>query len=164
MSERDVNVDVDASLIPLQIGGGGLPQPVFTPPAGSTFVAGINSQTGNVVLGGGNTGFAYPSGGGTITMTGPLTTKGDLYAYSTLGIRLAVGSNGQILSVDSAQATGLKWINGPPKTNVAAIAPAVTDDSSAGYSINSLWTNTTGPTSYICQSAAVGAAVWHAIP
>ena len=41
----------------------------------------------------------------------PLTTKGDLYGRSASGdARLPVGSNGQILSADSAEATGLKWV------------------------------------------------------
>lgn len=39
----------------------------------------------------------------------PLTTKGDVYVYSTTDTRLSVGSNGQILTADSAQTTGLKW-------------------------------------------------------
>ena len=42
--------------------------------------------------------------------TSPLTTKGDLYTFSTLDARLAVGAtNGMTLQVDSAEATGLKW-------------------------------------------------------
>ena len=41
----------------------------------------------------------------------PLTTKGDLYTYSTDNARLPVGVNGQVLSSDSSEATGLKWIS-----------------------------------------------------
>jgi hypothetical protein len=44
----------------------------------------------------------------------PLTTKGDLYTFSTVGARFAVGTNGQVLSADSTAATGLKWISAPP--------------------------------------------------
>lgn len=42
-----------------------------------------------------------------------LTTKGDLYTRSTVNTRLGVGTNGQLLSADSTQTTGLKWINAP---------------------------------------------------
>jgi hypothetical protein len=49
-----------------------------------------------------------PSGG-----SSPLTTKGDLYTFSTVNARLGVGSNGQVLTVDSTAATGLKWGDTP---------------------------------------------------
>lgn len=64
------------------------------------------------------------SGTGTInrlTTSGtasPLTTKGDVYTYSTTNDRLPVGSNGQILSADSTQTTGLKWIPSPTTTAI----------------------------------------------
>lgn len=47
------------------------------------------------------------SGGGGISS--PLTTKGDLFTYSTADARLGVGTDGQALLADSAEATGLRW-------------------------------------------------------
>ena len=47
------------------------------------------------------------------------------------------------------------------KSNLAAsAAPAVTDDSNAGYSVGSIWIDTTGDKVYGCVDASVGAAVW----
>jgi hypothetical protein len=39
----------------------------------------------------------------------PLTTKGDLYTYSTVDARLPIGTNDYVLTADSTQATGMKW-------------------------------------------------------
>lgn len=44
------------------------------------------------------------------TSASPLTTKGDIYTFSTVDARLPVGTDGQIIVADSTTATGLKWI------------------------------------------------------
>jgi hypothetical protein len=46
------------------------------------------------------------SGGG----SSPLTTKGDLYTFSTVDARLGIGANATMLMADSAATTGNKWV------------------------------------------------------
>jgi hypothetical protein len=47
------------------------------------------------------------------------------------------------------------------KVNLTATTnPSVTDDSSQGYSVGSLWINTTTDAAFTCVDASVGAAVW----
>ncbi len=51
----------------------------------------------------------------------PLTTKGDLYGFSTVDARLPVGADGETVLADSSEALGVKW--GTPvgeRTNVVA--------------------------------------------
>lgn len=75
-------------------------------------------------------------GAGTLTIastgggsTSPLTTKGDLYTYSTAAARLGVGTDGQLLSADSTQITGLKWITASGTGTVTSV----------GLSTNATW-------------------------
>ncbi len=90
-------------------------EPVDTPqtvtPSGSAVLTINGVITGpSVTLTGASSGFSYSTTGTTtLNLVSPLTTKGDLYTWSSSGTRLAVGTNGQVLTADSTQTTGLKW-------------------------------------------------------
>jgi hypothetical protein len=58
------------------------------------------------------TGLMYYNGTAWTAVSGaasPLTTKGDLYTYSTTNARLAIGTNGQTLVANSGGTTGNAW-------------------------------------------------------
>ncbi len=55
----------------------------------------------------------------------PLTTKGDLYGFSTANTRVAVGANGLFLKADSSAGAGVTWASA---TGTAAIRSVTTTD------------------------------------
>ena len=57
----------------------------------------------------------------------PLTTKGDLYTYSTVDARLPVGADGEMLYADSGETTGLRW-DAPPSGSGDVAGPASSVD------------------------------------
>ena len=55
--------------------------------------------------------------------TSPLTTKGDIWGYSTSDARIPVGANNTVLTADSTQSLGVKWA--APAAGVTAVGAAV---------------------------------------
>lgn len=75
---------------------------------GNLAVSHLNSGTSasNTTFWRGDGVWATPSGGGS---SSPLTTKGDLWGFSTVDARIPIGANGYVLTADSGEALGLKW-------------------------------------------------------
>jgi hypothetical protein len=65
----------------------------------------------------------------TASGSSPLTTKGDIYVYSTENTRLPVGADGEVLSANSAEPTGLKFVPAGTPT-----LPVTTKGDILGYS------------------------------
>ena len=80
----------------------------------------------------------------------PLTTKGDLYGYSTTDARVPIGTNGQVLQADSAQALGLKWAT-PSSSAVVQVKSFTTSSSTT---VNSTTFTSTGLTLSITPTSA----------
>jgi len=83
-------------------------------------ITGVTAGTG--ISGGGTS--------GTVTVTNSMATaidaKGDLIAGTAADTfsRIAVGTNGQVLTADSAEATGLKWATAASVSGLTAITPS----------------------------------------
>src|SRR5512146_13467 len=99
-------------------------------------VSGTAPTAGQVLTASDATHAAWATGGGG---SSPLTTKGDIYTYSTTGARLAVGLDKQVLTANSAATTGNDW-EYPP-----------------GYEIN--YTEITSPANITDTSEATGTAL-----
>lgn len=106
-----------------------------TGPTGTAGATGVTGPTGTA----GTTGPTGPTGSGS---SSPLTTKGDIWGFSTVDARLPVGSGGKALVADSAATLGVAYhshylcFNGPlpdgaisqsfPRTVVTSSATSLT--------------------------------------
>lgn len=77
--------------------------PPSTLPLATTSAFGAFKPDGSTITC--SVGVCSSSGGST-----PVTTKGDLYGFTTVPARVPVGSNGAVLTADSTQSSGLNWI------------------------------------------------------
>lgn len=94
--------------------------------------------------------------------TSPLTTKGDVWGYSTTNDRIPVGTDNYVLTADSTQALGVKWaaastgsstlLNGSVHTDTAA-GTVARGDLITGQSATPKWTRLAkGTSAQILQS------------
>lgn len=80
------------------------------------------------------------AGGGS---SSPLTTKGDVWGYSTVDARVPVGTNGQVLTADSTQALGIKWANVTATPAGSNTQLQFNNSGSLGADAKLSWNNTT---------------------
>ena len=78
---------------------------LLTRQAGSYAKVGIGTNGQVLTVTSGAPAWENPSGGA----SSPLTTKGDLWGFSTVDARIPVGADGLVLEADSTQALGVKW-------------------------------------------------------
>lgn len=85
-------------------------------------------------------------GGG---LSSPLTTKGDVWGYSTTNARIPVGTNGQVLTADSVEALGVKWAtpsgsSGPTFSAYSTTAQSVSQSTNTKVTFDSEYWDTAG--------------------
>lgn len=140
----DFDPVTDPTVVYDQYSTGGAQEITIPAVPGSTAITVINGITGPTInFSGGTTGLTFTPAGVTITLNGTLV--------------IANGGTG------ATTVAGILANLGIAKQNSDTVDPTVSDDNTLGYSVNSLWTNTTGPKGFICLDASTGAAAWQLI-
>jgi hypothetical protein len=83
----------------------------------------------------------YYSGSAWVAIGGsasPLTTKGDLYGFSTTNARVAVGTNGQVLTADSTAATGVAWATAASGGGLTLISTTAFNNTVTNFTVSSI--------------------------
>ena len=83
----------------------------------------------------------------------PLTTKGDLYGFSTVDARIPVGTNGHILTADSTETLGVKWAAPAGGGKILQVVSTAKTDTFASTSSNT-FLDVTGLSVTITPSSA----------
>lgn len=68
----------------------------------------------------------------------PLTTKGDLYSYTTTNARFAIGSDEQVLIADALQSAGLRWSTRAPGPKNYITYRSFENNSTTGWSLGNV--------------------------
>jgi Collagen triple helix repeat (20 copies) len=150
-----------------------------TGPTGNTGPTGAVGAGGSVGATGptGNTGPTGPTGaagaGGSVGATGPTGNTGPTGATGPTGNTGPTGSSGVATNTGATGptgATGATGATGPTGatgagllTYVATSDPGASNDNTQGYAAGSAGINTSTGRSFICRTAATGAAVWEVI-
>ncbi len=159
MSQYEYYDTVSATWIQLDTGDSGTVTLIDT---GTGLTGGPITETGTISFAAiaGNSFWANTTGGVAVpTVTAlagigsPLTTKGDLYTFTTVNARLGVGaSDGQILQVNSIAATGLVWSTATYPSVATSIGSFIYADGTNFVASTSLWPNTVGTALHLVLS------------
>jgi len=120
-------------------------QGVLTPTAPITLAAGVIGITLPLTIAQGGTGQTTTTNA--FGALSPLTTAGDLIAYTTQNARLGIGSNAQVLTVDTSLGPKMKW--------ATCAFCALTDPLTVAHGGTGVTSGTSGGIPYFASSSTV---------